>query len=212
MSGLIEIFMIDDHPVYIDGISEAFYKSTKGKFCVSGSAKTIQEAREKIKKTYAEIILLDLKLPGESGVDFCAELKRTYPDKKVIALTGETDNTTLLNTWVNKADAIVMKYTGINELIGVIKTVRAGKRVIGKDVPIVFDTLNPLKEKNLPYLSPREQQVLKLLMSGYSRSETAEKLFIAAETVNAHCKKMFAKFKVNKLQALIKEVEQINKP
>lgn len=209
MNDLIEIFIIDDHPIYIDGIIEAFNKSQiNKKYYVSGSAYSIKDARKNIENSNAEVILLDLKLPGENGVDYCAELKNKYPDKKIIALTGETDNTTLYGAWMNNADAIVMKYTGVRELLSVINTVRRGDRVIGKDVPIVFGSINPDSDRDKPFLTHREQQVLTLLIAGHTRREVAEKIFISNETVNTHCKKMFAKFKVNNLQSLIKKVNQ----
>jgi len=188
-------------------LKNAFLKS-QSKYCIINSANSISEARIKLEKTTAEIILLDLKLPGESGVDYCAEVKNKYPDKKVIAITGETDNTTLFNTWMNMADAIVMKYTSINELIEVLKSVQKGNRVIGKDVPLALDHLNLENDPNQPYLTKKEQQVLLLLMSGLSRHEVAEKLFVGAETVNTHCKRMFAKFDVKNLTSLIKIVKQ----
>lgn len=207
MSDLVEIFMIDDHPIYIDGMKEAFLRS-QSKYFIIDTAKSIAEARVKIEKTRANIVLLDLKLPDESGVDYCAELKNKFPDKKVIALTGETDNTTLFNTWMNMADAIVMKYSGINDLTEVIKSVQKGNRIIGKGVPLALDHVNSRKDPNQPYLTKKEQQVLLLLMSGLSRQEVAEKLFVGSETINTHCKRMFAKFNVKNLTSLIQIVKQ----
>lgn len=205
-----EIFIIDDHPIYIDGLIAAIYKDYADEFSVSGSANNIEKAREKLKKSDADIILLDLKLPGENGVVFSTELKNVYPDKKVIALTGETDNDTLFNTWMNGVDAIVMKYSGITELMSVVKKVLEGERIIGKDVPLVFDNQTRSIDKNKPYLSNREKQVLMMLMEGKHRKEVAEKLSMSQETVNTHCKKMFLKFKVNNLQALIHELKLQN--
>lgn len=199
---LIEIFLVEDHPIYRDGLIEAFYKKSKHKYCISGIANTIGEAREKMKNSDIEIILLDLKLPDESGVDFCAELKKNYPDKKVIALTGESENDVLYNTWMNKADAILMKNSGIDELISVIGEVRKGKRIIGSDVPLSFDKINPKKDKNKPSLTMRQQQVYKLLMTGMTKAEAAEKLCVSYETVNSHVKNLFVKFEVHSLSEL----------
>ena len=205
MDEIIEVFIIDDHPIYIDGIKDAFYKSNT-KYCIGGSATLIKAARKKIKKSFAKVILLDLKLPGESGVDFCAELKKNFPEKKVIVLTGETDDEILFNVWLNQADAIVMKYAGIHDLISVINSVRKGERVIGKYVPLVFNSDDLLKDINKPTLTNKEKQILMLLMSGNTRREASEKLFIAQETVNTHCKNMFTKFKVKNLQSLLRKV------
>ena len=208
MSGLIEIFLIEDHPIFRDALVEAFYKKSTHKYVISGTAGTIGEAREKIKKSEADIILLDLKLPDESGVVFCAELKKKYPEKKVIALTGETENNMLLNTWLNKADAIIMKNSGIEEIISVIGEVLKGKRTLRSDIPLSFDSLNPLKDKNKPFLTAREGQVFELLMTGITKAEAAEKLFVSYETVNTHVKRMFSKFEVHNFTALRNKIEK----
>lgn len=210
MRELIEIFIIDDHPIYISGLQDAFYKHKTSRYAISGSATSIAEAREKLKKSFAEVILLDLKLPGESGVDYCAEIKKTYPEKKVIALTGETDTTILFNVMMNGADAIMMKYSEVDEIIEVVADVLKGKKVFGDRVPPIHDRINPEKKKNIPFITPREDQIFSLLKIGLKRREIADKLNVANSTVHSHCKKMFAKFEVHNVQALINKVNQLN--
>ena len=207
MSGFIDIFLIEDHPIYKEGLIEAFRNKSKSKYRISGSAGSVQEARKAINDSPVGIILLDLKLPGESGVDFCAELKSLYPEKKVIALTGETDNEILLKTWVNNADAIVSKNSGIDELIYTIDVVKEGKRVLGSNVPLNFEYLNTGNEKSEPSLTRREEQVYKLLMTGMTKAQAAEKLFVSYETINTHVKKMFTKFDVHSFPALMLKLE-----
>lgn len=204
MSELKEILIIDDHPIYISGLRDEFYKHPTSHYCISDDANTIAQARLALQNTYADIVLLDLKLPDESGADYCAELKKKYPDKYVIALTGETDHDILYQVWNNKVDAIIMKYCSVDEIIDVIRDIKNGKRVIGKNVPEFFT--NPRKDSHDTFLTKKEEQIFRLLDAGFSRKEVANKLFVAHETVNTHCKNMFTKYKVSNLQALIKEV------
>lgn len=206
MKHLTELFIIEDHPVYIEGIKNIF-DFKEDKMFVNGWANSAEEAREKLKTSKAEIILLDLNLPGESGVDFCLELKTEYPDKKVIALTAETDSEILFNVWMNKIDAILTKLCDKNTLIDTINSVLKGKREIGKDVPPFFDFSGSKRLGSMPILTKREHQVLNLLSGGFIRKEVAEKLNVTLDTVDSHCKNMFKKYKVNNLRQLINELK-----
>lgn len=130
---MINIFVIDDHPVFIDGIKTVF-KNGNDKIKVSGSATSVKEALPKLKRSRAKVVLLDLIMPEISGVEFCLTIKKRFPEKKVIALTGELNPTVLYNAWMNKADAIIMKYCEKQELIDTIHTVLEGNRTDRKSV------------------------------------------------------------------------------
>lgn len=207
MAHITEIFIIEDHPVYIEGIKNIFDKKSDHMF-VGGWANSAEEAREKLKTSDADVIFLDLNLPGESGVDYCLEIKNTYKEKKVIALTAETDSEILFKVWLNKVDAILMKLSGKDVLTDTIHAVLMGKREIGKEVPPFFDISNSQKNSGKPALTKREQQVLNLLSGGFIRKEVAEKLNVSIDTVDTHCKNMFKKYNVNSLQQLIIELKK----
>lgn len=202
----IEIFIIDDHPMFMNGIAKSFSK-TSDNIYVGGSAKSAGVAREKLKDSQADVILLDLKMPFENGVDFSLEIKRDYPDKKIIVLTGETDEQLLYNVWLNGVDAIIMKATGKKQLISAIEAVMQGERKIGADVPPFFEY--HIRHDDKPFLTRREQQVMNLLVSGFHRKEVAEKLDISIDTVNKHCTNVFRKYGVDSLQKFVQK-SQIN--
>lgn len=208
MTLVTELFIVEDHPVYIEGIKNIFDRK-QDKIYVSGWANSAEEAREKLKTSSADVILLDLNLPGESGVDYCLELKKEYRDKKIIALTAETDSDTLFKVWLNGVDAILMKLSGKSVLTDTISAVLSGKREIGKDVPPFFDITYTQNQESLPILTKREQQVLNLLSNGLIRKEVAEKLNVSIDTVDSHCKNMFKKYDVNSLQQLINKLKSL---
>jgi DNA-binding NarL/FixJ family response regulator len=202
----IEIFIIDDHPMFIKGIRETFKLKTDHIF-IGGIAKTIAEARDKLKHSDADIIFLDLVLPGESGVDYCIELKKVYPEKKVIALTGELDTDKLYAVWNNNADAVISKVSGKKKLIKTINAVLEGQRIIGTDLPPLFD--NQYKTRNKPFLTRRESQVITLLVSGKLRKEVADILSISIDTVDKHCSNVYKKFEVDSLPRFIQEARKL---
>lgn len=196
----IELFIIDDHPGYIQGISSFFNKKSDNVF-IGGSAKSIDEAREKLNDSFAEIILLDLVLPGENGAEYCLELKRDHRDKKVIVLTGELDESLLNSVWLNGADAILSKTSGKKQMLKTVHSVLNNNRVIGPNIPPFFE--NRGKSTKGPFLTRREQQIMNLLVSGHYRKEVADLLDISIETIGKHCTNVFKKFGVDSLQKYI---------
>ena len=205
---MINIFVIDDHPVFIDGIKSLF-DNGKDKIKVTGWANSAKEALPKLKRSHAKVVLLDLIMPGTSGVEFCLVIKNQFPDKKVIALTGELDPTILYNTWINKADAILIKYCGKQELVDTINTVLTGKRFLGVNVPEFYDQLLDT-DNHKTKLTPSEQRILNLLSLGHNREDVAKILGISSNAINFHCKNLFKKFNKNKLISVIEEAKREN--
>ncbi len=203
---MINIFIIDDHPVFIDGIKSIFY-SGDDKIKVSGSANSAKEAFPKLKRSRARVVLLDLIMPEISGIEFSLVIKNNFPKKKVIALTGELDPTTLYNAWMNKVDAILMKYCGKDELVDAIHSVLSGNRVIGNNVPEFY---NQIRNENIttPRLTKSEQQVLNLLSLGHTREKVSIILGSTPNAINFHCKNLFRKFEKNKLISVIEEAKK----
>jgi len=206
---MINIFVIDDHPMIIEGV-KAIFDGKKEKIKVVDFAYSAKEALGKLKKTTAHVILLDLLMPEFSGVELCQILKKEYPDKKVIAFTGETDTAILFNAWMNKADAILMKYCGRDELVNTIHAVLAGERKVGSNVPNFFIQIESTKNGNTPRLTRRELQVLNALAKGHKRSEVGELLNISKVAVDFHCKNLFKKFNKTRLLEVITEARNAN--
>ncbi|MBU2554387.1 MAG: response regulator transcription factor [Bacteroidetes bacterium] len=200
---MINLFVIDDHPFFIDGIRSLFTDGEE-KIKVSGSANSAQEALPKLKKSQSKVILLDLIMPGMGGVEFSVILKNEFPEKKVIVLTGELDQTVLYNTWINNVDAILMKYCGRTELIDTIYDVLSGRRIIGRDVPNFQPKIESIMGGQ-PRLTPSELKVLNLLAHGHTRKVVGEMLKTSENAVDFHCNNIFRKFNNRKLISVIEE-------
>lgn len=204
---MIYAFIVDDHPLFIDGVISAFDKEID-KIEIIGSAKSGKEAIEKLKGSNADVVLLDLVMPDMGGLECSLLLKKLYPEKKVIILTGETDTALLYKVWMNGVDAIELKYCGKQALITTIKEVMAGKRIIGQKVPYFFDNIESSTGKNLPVLTKREEEVLQLLATGHTRKEVADILFLSVDAIHFHCKNLFKKFNKNRIHLLLAEAKK----
>ncbi len=204
---MINIFVIDDHPVIIDGLKSVF-SDGKDKIKISGSATSAKKALSKLKRSSAKIVLLDLVMPETSGVEFCLVIKSMFPEKKIIAFTGEMNPSILYNTWNNGADAILMKYCHKDELVTTIHRVLAGCRIIGSKVP-EFRHVKLNRKKRTLKLTNREQKILNLLATGKSRKEVANVLGSSYDAIGFHCKNIFKKFNKNKLVFVLEEARKL---
>ncbi len=147
-------------------------------------------------------------MPGTSGDEFCLVIKKEFPDKKVIALTGETDTTLLFNAWNNMADAILIKHCGKQELVSVINRVLEGKRMVGVNVPEFIAQRN-INNPDIPKLTSSELKVISLLSTGKSRSEVSSVLGTSQNAVSFHVKNIFKKFKMNRIVSVIDEAKRL---
>ncbi len=202
---MINVFIIDDHPMVIKGIKSIFKDENQG-IRICGSALSAEESLSLIEESGADIILLDLMMPGISGVDHCSTLKKIHPDKKVIVLTGELNPVILKKAWSNMSDAIIAKYCGMDELVDVIKGVLQGRRIIGSDIPD-FNQDNESDSLQAIKLTNRETLILKLLSEGNTREEVSVTISSSQDTVKFHCKNIFRKFGRNKLVSVIQDAK-----
>ena len=204
---MINVFVIDDHPMFIDGLKSVFSSSKDG-IEISGSANSADEALPLLKRSRAKIVLLDLKMPGTPGDEFCLVLKKKFPDKKVIVLTGETDRTLLYNTWNNKADALLIKHCGKLELINTINSVLKGSRILGTSFPELINQ-RELNKSDIPNLTNSEIKVISLLSTDKSREEVSQILGSSRHAVDFHVKNVFKKFKMNRIMSVVAEAKRL---
>lgn len=204
---MIYLYLIDDHPLFINGVKAVL--ETDSQLAVIGSANSCAEAAEKMDTDLIDVILLDLLMPEVNGITCARSIKKNYPQIKIIALTGELDEELLHDAWFSGMDAILLKYCGRDELIETIKTVSKGNKIIGKNVPYFF-SLEHDNRPDVPVLTRREEDVLKLLALELSRREVAERLSISIAAVNFHCKNLFRKFNKNKIQGLLSEAKRLS--
>ena len=206
---MINVFIVDDHPLIIEGILTAL-KLRKDKIRVMGTATSCNDLMKKIRPDLVDVVLLDLVMPKTNGIECFRMIKKRIPDIKVIALTGELDSYKLLEAWLVGIDAIMPKYCDGKELATAIGQVYKGQRFLGQGLPDIFKTANIARDDKVPKLTKREEEVLRLLAMGHKRREVADKLGIAADSVNFHCKNLFNKFNRNNIKEVLHDAKQYN--
>ncbi|HWQ90724.1 MAG TPA: response regulator transcription factor [Clostridia bacterium] len=182
-------------------------ETARGVRCVVACASG-EEALEKIPARQPDVVLMDIKLPGMSGIDCVAHLKKLLPSVQIIMLTVYEDSDRIFRALKAGADGYLVKSSPPEALLDAIDNVQRGgspiSSHIARKVVQHFHMVGPSVEDS-ENLSPREQEVLNLLSSGYIYKEISDQLGIGIETVRTYVKNICEKMHVrNRVEAVAK--------
>ncbi|MEJ6579631.1 MAG: response regulator transcription factor [Akkermansiaceae bacterium] len=169
---------------------------------------TGEEALKIIPSFSPDVILLDINLPGKSGIECIRELKKKCSGTEVIMLTAYEEEDNIFNALREGASGYLLKTSTPDELFEAIRDVFTGgapfSSHVARKVAQYFRQDREISKEN-ESLSPREREVLTLLSSGYIYKEIADKLDITVETVRTYVKRICAKLHVrSKVEAILK--------
>ena len=186
----LRIVLAEDHTILREGLRALL--SADPNFEIIGEAQNGREAVRCVEKLEPDLLLMDLSMPRMSGMDAIREIKRRYPEVKIIALTVHKTEEYLLTTLKAGADGYVLKDATHEELVMAIKNVMGGKSYLSPGVSekIITGYLEGRESNRTasPWetLSQREREVLKLIAEGFKNKEIAEDLCISLKTVEKH--------------------------
>lgn len=171
-----------------------------------GAFASAEEALKAIPMKAPDVVLMDIKLPGMSGIDCVAKLKRMLPSLQIIMVTIFEDSERIFRALKAGASGYLVKSRPPEQLLEAIRDVHSGgspmSSHIARKVVQHFHLLDP-SPKEAENLSPREEQVLDLLASGFIYKEIGDKLNISVETVRTYVKNICNKMHVrNRLEAV----------
>lgn len=205
----IRVLVVDDHQLMIEGL-KSLLEDAEGILFQTG-ANSMDEALDYIQNNPVDVVLMDINMPGGSGIEATKKLRELYPDLKILALTMHNDISIITRMIEAGADGYILKRTNMNELEDAIRTVFINKKYLGRDTQkIIMDNLSSppdslgKKEEKTGVLSPREKEILNLIAQEYSNEQIAEKLFISERTVEAHRRNIFVKTKTKSIVGLMK--------
>lgn len=197
----ITVIIVDDHPVVIEGLRSLLAK--KDGLEVVGSFTTGKETLDFLSIRTAKVALLDMSLPDMSGADLCLKIKKLSPATFVLAISNHSERSLIVQMLQNGASGYLMKNASGEELTQSILHVIAGQLALSSEVQsILAHSEIPLRQ--IPSLTRREKEILKLVAEGETTAGIAEKLFISPLTVETHRRNLMQKFAVNNAAALIK--------
>ena len=204
MKTLIKVGIVDDHPVVVKGIRTILdpHKHIE----ISCEVNTGPDLMNWLQGNEADVILLDIDLPGMDGIDICEVLTREYPTVKTIALTAYKQFSFIKSMIWNGAKGYIYKNTSEKELVKAIETVHSGQEYFAEDVyrKLVFKNKAKERQNFIPKLTRREKQVLELVFAERTNPEIAAALFISVSTVETHRMNLCAKLGARNSAGLIK--------
>jgi two-component system nitrate/nitrite response regulator NarL len=204
---MINIIVADDHQMFIDGI-KLLLKMRKD-FSVVAEAKTGLEVLEVLKAKKADLILMDVNMPDMDGEETTKQVKKLYPETKILMLTMFNTRDYIEKLLRAGADGYILKNTGKEELSLAIDTVMGGDAYYSKEVTErIMEGLQKKKviESN-PFfieLTGREKDVLRLIVKELTSHEIADQLCISFHTVETHRKNLISKLQVKNIAGLVK--------
>ena len=201
-----QVALVEDDRLLRDQLIKILGDTDDVEVCIAVSSG--EEALEKISASAPDVILLDINLPGKSGIDCIRALKKSCPGAEVIMLTAYEEEDNIFNALREGASGYLLKTSTPEELFDAIRDVHTGgapfSSHIARKVTQYFRQDREISEEN-ESLSPREREVLKLLSSGYIYKEVADQLDITIETVRTYVKRICVKLHVrSKVEAILK--------
>jgi DNA-binding NarL/FixJ family response regulator len=189
----IQITIIEDDPTIREGYSYLI-NNCEG-FHITSSYGSFEEAEQHLTSDKPDVILLDIELPGLSGIEAIARIKKMMPDVGILMLTVYENEQVIFKALSNGASGYLTKNTPAAKIIDAISEVFDGGGPMSPGIAkLVIRSFQ--RSLNSP-LSKRETQILENIAEGKSRSKIAKELFIDLETVKTHIKNIYFKLNVN---------------
>jgi DNA-binding NarL/FixJ family response regulator len=184
---MIKIIIADDHSVVRRGIKEIL--SASNNFNIVGEATSGEELLELLSKQVCEVVIMDISMPGRSGLDVLNDIKKFYPSVRCLVLSVHPEEKYGLRVIKSGADGYLTKESAPEELIKALDKINEGGKYLspGLTDKIVDEitrdqTTAPLHSK----LSDREYEIFLLLAEGKPVSEIASKFFLSVHTVSTY--------------------------
>jgi two-component system response regulator DevR len=205
------IFIVDDHEVVRLGLKALLEHHPH--FEVVGEAGTAKDAIEQVSKILPDVVLMDIRLPGTSGIEACEEITRRFPDTRVIMLTSYAEDEMLFSAIRAGASGYVLKQIGGEDLIRALEAVGRGEALLDPAVTqrVFQEVRRAVKEEEasaFANLSQQEKHVLVLVSEGKTNREIAKALFLGEGTVRNYVSSILSKLGVsNRAEAAAYAVE-----
>ncbi|MFD0776597.1 response regulator [Streptomonospora algeriensis] len=190
----VRVFLVDDHEVVRRGVAAML--ETEPDMEVVGEAGTAEQALARIPLAAPDVAILDVRLPGGSGVSVCREIRSDHPGIACLMLTSFADDDALYDAVMAGAAGYVLKQIHGADLVGAVRTVAAGGSLL--DPASAGRMLERLREgapepDPLAELSPQERQILDLIGEGLTNRQIGERLYLAEKTVKNYVSSLLSK-------------------
>ena len=204
------IIIVDDHPLFREGIKTIIARS--GKFDIVAEAGTGKDGFDKIKRIKPDLVLLDISLPDESGIVIAGKIRSQFPLIRIIILSMHSRIDYIVEAFQAGATGYVVKESAAERLVQALEAVAAGEYFLDSSISheVVAKLMSsPAKEAKVSdagysQLTAREQEIMRMLAEGASKSQIAERLCISIKTVENHRANIMRKLDIHSAMDLVR--------
>ena len=203
---VIRVVVVDDHALFRMGLAAIFY-SRHPDIHLVGEAEDGKSLFALLPSTDADIVLLDINLPGMGGVEITRRLRSEYPELKILAISAENTSETIEAMIEAGIDGFISKQQSkADELAEAIRAVTSGLEYFGRDIASIIMGVY-VSKKNTTVITDefteRERDIILLCRDGLLCKEIADRLNISINTVNTHNKRIFVKLGINNTTEMV---------
>ncbi|HQJ40777.1 MAG TPA: response regulator transcription factor [Exilispira sp.] len=190
---MIKVIIVDDHPIIREGIKQITAKTND--IIVIDEASNRTELKKILREKKFDVILLDISLPGQNGIEILKEIKENFPDFKVLILSIHTEMEYIRRCFMLGASGYLTKESAPDELVQAIRKVFNGGKYINYSIAdslssyFQYETQNLLHEK----LSSREYEVFLKIAQGKSIKDISSELYLSEKTISTYRSRILEK-------------------
>jgi DNA-binding NarL/FixJ family response regulator len=204
---MTSVIIVDDHELFRMGM-KAMLASKEG-ILVAGEAGSGEELFLLLQSTTADVVLLDIIMPGMNGVEIARLLKKKYPAMKILILSSENSRDVIGDLMEAGIDGFISKQRseGENELAEAIRSVASGLEYYGKDISaLLYRVYVSIKKRTeiTAEFTDREREIILLCRDGLLSKEIADRLCISPRTVDTHKTNIFSKLGIKNMKEVVR--------
>jgi DNA-binding NarL/FixJ family response regulator len=192
----MKILLVDDHEVVRLGLKALL--SRNAQFQVIAEAGNATEALDRVARYKPDVVVMDIRLPGKSGIEATREIVKKYPETKVIMLTSYAEDELLFDAITAGASGYVLKQIGSGELVTALEKIGRGESLLDpslmqKVFQRVREASRKAEDEAFASLSDQELKILSLVAKGKTNKEIADAVFLSEKTVRNYVSSILSK-------------------
>jgi two-component system, NarL family, response regulator DevR len=192
----LKILLVDDHEVVRMGLKSLL--SHNSQFHVIAEAANASQAIEQVEHSNPDVVIMDIRLPGKSGIEATREIVAKHPKTKVIMLTSYAEDELLFDAIAAGASGYVLKQIGSGELVRALETIGRGESLIDsaltqKVFQRVREASRKAEDEAFATLNDQELKILSLLAKGRTNKEIAGEIYLSEKTVRNYVSSILSK-------------------
>lgn len=204
----VAVYLVDDHAVLRDGLR--LLLQMQPDIRVVGEAANGRDAVQGVARSRPDVVILDVIMPELNGIEAARQILADNPAIKIIILSMNSNSEHIFRAFEAGARGYLLKASAGSEVVEAVRAVYAGRRYLSQDISdtVIDEYVRQRKsaeaDNPLALLSPRELEVLQLIVEGHSYSDIATRLALSPDTVKTYRSRIMQKLDINDLPGLVK--------